>query len=62
METLSVIFFIGNSYKNPNYEDGSNEPKSFLASSHNFQTVKIEVKTKQINDNFNLALSIFSKV
>jgi hypothetical protein len=43
METLSVIFFIGNSYKNPNYEDGSNEPKSFLASSHNFQTVEIEV-------------------
>jgi hypothetical protein len=37
---------LGNRYKHPDYAYGSEESKSFLAGSHNFQTVEIEVYTK----------------
>ena len=38
---------LGHSYKHPQYVQRSNEAKSFLAGSYNFQTVEIEVYTKE---------------
>jgi len=38
--------YLGHSYKHPNYANGSNEAKSFLAGSHNFLTTEIEVYSK----------------
>ena len=38
---------ISNIYKHPQYAKGSNEAKSFLAGSCNFQTSEIEVYTKE---------------
>ncbi len=37
----------GSSYIHPDYASGSNEAKSFLAGSSNFQVIEIEVYTKQ---------------
>jgi hypothetical protein len=38
---------LGNSYVHPDYAYGSNEAKSFLVGSYNFQVSEIEVYTKQ---------------
>ena len=37
---------LGESYKHPDYDYGSNEAKSFLAGSYNFKVLEIEVYTK----------------
>ena len=39
---------LGSTYKHPEYAYGTNEAKCFLAGSYNFQTVEIEVYTKQV--------------
>ena len=38
---------LGKIYKHPNYANGSDEAKSFLAGSYNFLTTEIEVYTKE---------------
>ncbi len=39
---------LGHSYTHPDYSVGSNEARSFLAGSHHFEVLEIEVYTKRI--------------
>jgi hypothetical protein len=49
ISNINVVSFsnLGHSYTHPDYRQGSNEAKSFLAGSYNFQVTEIEVYTKQ---------------
>jgi hypothetical protein len=38
---------LGHTYKHPQYEEGTNEAKKFLAGSHEFQLAEIEVYQKE---------------
>ena len=43
----SFYGYLGKSYKHPQYEEGTNEAKTFLAGSHKFQLAEIEVYKKE---------------
>ena len=45
-KNMTSFSSLGNSYKHPLYESNSNEAKSFLAGSHNFQVIEIEIYAK----------------
>ena len=45
--------YLGESYSHPQYEFGTDEAKSFLAGSHEFQLEEIEVYQKEENETEN---------
>jgi hypothetical protein len=45
--TIDSVSYLGYSYKHPQYDEGTNEAKSFLAGSYKFQLDEIEVYKKE---------------